>query len=235
MFSFLFVLVSFFHGRETARARGCGECKERERIKERVFFHSREEREKEEEEEEQQSRSFNFFSLHIFRKRLSLSLSLSHSRSPRSFSRSLARSSTRLPTPPCSHAPSPLSPTPLSNNGSGGTRPGPAAADRDDVVAVQRRHGRGHPRQGRRHGPARAGQALVRARGQVCVLQAGRPGRGEEKEKKRMVARAPDIDNEIFLKKAASISPPFLTSRASKYHPPSRGKGALKGALSSGV
>ena len=72
----------------------------------------------------------------------------------------------------------------VNSHGSRGTRPRPRPGRRPaagDRRAFQRRARRGDAGQGRRHGPARAGEAVVRARGQVRVLEAGRPCRGRRR------------------------------------------------------
>ena len=79
--------------------------------------------------------------------------------------------------------PSPLfSSAPVSRkkqrHGSRGTRPCPRPWRRPAASVFQRRDGRGDAGERRGRGLARAGEALVRARGQVCVLEARRPRRG---------------------------------------------------------
>ena len=67
-----------------------------------------------------------------------------------------------------------------ASHGSRGTRPRPRPGRPAGDRAFERRARGRDAGQGRRHGPARAGEAVVRARGQVGVLQAGRPCRGRK-------------------------------------------------------
>ena len=123
----------------------------------------------------------------------------------------------------------------VNSHGSRGTRPRPRPGRRPaagDRRAFQRRARRGDAGQGRRHGPARAGEAVVRARGQVRVLEAGRPCRGRrrlgELTETRERKNAPSIF--FFCKGSADVffSLFFFRKKEREQHRFSRGHARLR-------